>query len=301
MPLPPLLSPPGFGRRLVAHVVAIPLALWLFASLLGFNVLQVASLLLVPFSTRGFRAFNRWAAGVYWGMCVDLGMFVWRIRVESSGDSLPAGENVILLANHQDMADITFLMFLAHRLGRLGDMKWMLKKGLRWVPGMGWGLSFLDCVFVARDWTRDRATIEATFRHLTTRRIPVWMVSFPEGTRMRPGKLAASQEYQRGRGLTPLRHVLMPRTKGFAASVQGLRGHVDAICDVTIGYEGGVPTLWQYVKGYARVAHLHVRRFPLDSLPDDEPGLSAWLLERFREKDAVLDTFYREGRFPRQE
>ena len=93
-------------------------------------------------------------------------------------------------------------------------------------------------------------------------------------------------------------HLLVPRTKGFVAAVLGLRGYIDAVYDVTIGYEGGVPTLWQFVEGLPKVAHLHVRRFPMSTLPEADEAVAAWLIARYREKDDLLDGFYRDGRFP---
>lgn len=98
-------------------------------------------------------------------------------------------------------------------------------------------------------------------------------------------------------GLPLPNHTLVPRTKGFVATVQGLRSHVTAVYDLTLGYEKGVPSLWQYIQGFARKAHLHVRRYPIDSLPSDDDGIARWLQERFGEKDALLEGFYREGAF----
>ena len=77
-----------------------------------------------------------------------------------------------------------------------------------------------------------------------------------------------------------------------------MRGHVDAVYDLTIGYVGGVPTLWQWTKGYVRKVHLDVRRYTIDALPENEEALSDWLIKRFEEKDLRLDSFYREGTFP---
>jgi hypothetical protein len=128
--------------------------------------------------------------------------------------------------------------------------------------------------------------------------VPFWLISFCEGTRLTPARLEASREFARQRGLEPPSHCLVPRTKGFVASVEGLREVIDVVYDVTIGYVGGVPTLWQYLKGYVRVVHLHVRRFPADSLPTSAAELSSWLLDRFREKDRLLGHFYRHGSFP---
>jgi hypothetical protein len=80
--------------------------------------------------------------------------------------------------------------------------------------------------------------------------------------------------------------------------VQGLRGHITAIYDLTVGYEEGVPTLWQYVKGLVDRVHLHVRRFPIEELPETDEGLRQWLLERFVEKDRLLEHYYQTGAFP---
>ncbi len=297
MPLPPLRDPDSPTRRARALAVALPASGFLFGSLLLLNGAQAASLALRPFSRQAFRGFNRWAADSWWGLCVTGSERLHGIRLVVSGDPVPPRENAIVIANHQQMPDITFLMIWARQKERLGDLKFMVKEELRYVPGLGWGLSFLDSIFVKRSWAEDRASVERTFARLVRERVPFWMVSYPEGTRASGEKIAESRSYAQGAGLRPLRHVLQPRTRGFAATVAGLRSVADAVYDVTIGYEQGVPTLWQYIKGYARRAHLHARRFPIAELPATERELSAWLRSRFEEKDELLERFYRDGRF----
>jgi 1-acyl-sn-glycerol-3-phosphate acyltransferase len=298
MPLPPLTDPASASRRARALALAVPSSGLLFGSLLVLNAAQTASLALRPFSMRSFRGFNRWAADTWWGWCVTSSERLHGVRLIVSGDPVPARENAIVVSNHQQMPDITFLMIWARQKERLGDLKWVVKDPIKYVPGVGWGMAFLDCVFVKRNWTDDRASVEQTFAQLTGNRVPFWLVSFPEGTRVSEAKVEQSQDYARAHGLLPLWHVLVPRTKGFTASVAGLREHADAVYDVTIGYEEGVPTLWQFIKGYARRAHLHVRRFPIRDLPESEAELALWLQRRFEEKDALLEHFYREGAFP---
>jgi len=189
-------------------------------------------------------------------------------------------------------------LFLALAKGRLGDLKWIAKSIIKYVPGVGWGLLFLDTIFVDRNWTSDQERVHKTFAKLTNNDVPTWLVSFPEGTRLTADKREKSQQYAKDKGLPKLDHVLLPRTKGFVASVQGLRDHVRAIYDITLGYAEGVPNLWQFIEGYTRVAHLHVRRYPVEELPTDHQGLSSWIMDRFVEKDALLDEFYRTGHFP---
>jgi len=210
-----------------------------------FNAAQTLSLLIWPFSRRGFRAFNRWGANTWWGWCDRLAEGPYGIRVEMSGDDLPVGENAVVVVNHQQMTDITVLFRLARRQGK----------------------------------------------------VPAWIVTFVEGTRIKPSKLARSQEYAAENGLPVLKHLLTPRTKGFVATVQALRGHATAVYDMTIGYVGGVPTLMQWAKGYVRVVHVHARRYPLESLPSTDAELTAWLHARFKEKDRLLDDYYRDDYF----
>ncbi len=293
----PLPSPPGLWRRLAGNFTGGLIFTFLFVTLLAFNVLQTFSLLLRPISPRACRALNRAAADTWWGMCDWFGDRVHGIDVRITGDALPDQENALLVANHQQMTDITVLFRLARRHGRLGDLKWFVKDVLKYVPGIGWGMLFLDNLFIRRDWLADRDKIARTFAAVRANRTPVWVVSFVEGTRLLPDKLRRSQEYARSHGLPVLQHLLTPRSKGFVATVQGLRGHIQAVYDVTIGYVGGVPTLWQWIKGYVREAHLHVRRFAIDELPEEAEALADWLHQRFAAKDQLLAEFSTTGRF----
>jgi 1-acyl-sn-glycerol-3-phosphate acyltransferase len=290
-------TPPRLGTRILGLLRASPALVFLPVSLLALNLIQVLSLAVRPVSRRAFRRINREVADLWWGWCASFSRILHGIQIEVTGDPVPERENAIVLINHQSMADITFLLIYARSKHRLGDLKWFAKAAIRFVPGIGWGLSFLDCIFVERDWTRDRGSIQRTFAHITRDEVPLWLVSFPEGTRLKPAKLEASRAYAESTGLDAPENVLVPRTKGFVASLEGLRGHAVAVYDITVGYVGGVPTLWQYVMGYAPRAHLHVRRHLIEDLPDSEEELSAWLLDQYRRKDDLLAAFYERGSF----
>lgn len=296
MPLPPMTEPEGRVERVATAVVGGATTGFLIGTLLGFNAAQSASMVLRPLSRKGFRRFNRWAAQTWWGLLVESTKVLYGTHLVVTGDDVPPDENAIVVCNHQEMADIPYLLAWARQKGRLGDVKWFAKKSLKYVPAIGWGMWFLDCPFLDREWSKDRRSIERTFSALVDERIPVWLVSFPEGTRQTEENRAASRRFAEDHAVEPFDHVLMPRTKGFCATVQGLRSHVQAVYDLTLGFEKGVPTLWQFMKGYARRAHLHVRRHPVAAVPADEEACSKWLVERFREKDARLGRFYRTGR-----
>ncbi len=296
MPLGPLTVKTGP----IANARAIALLAVGFTTLLPINLLQLLSLTLLPFSRRAFRALNRWCADTWWGWCVIGAERINGSRVVFTGDDAPKRENALLIANHQQMPDITAIMKFCKTKERLGDMKYFVKKQLKWVPGMGWGMQFLDCLFIDRDWASDREQIRRTFRRLVDERVPVHLVSFVEGTRFSLAKLEAAQAYARTNGLPLPRHTLVPRSKGFSASIEGLRSHVTAVYDLTIGYERGVPTLWQYITGLVERIHVHVRRFPIDELPQSAEDLRAWLIARWDEKNLLFDHYYVHGSFPSQ-
>ncbi|MCU0234962.1 MAG: lysophospholipid acyltransferase family protein [Thermoanaerobaculales bacterium] len=210
-----------------------------FTTLLGFNLVMVASLLLLPFSRRACRAVTRWCADTWWGWCVSAAELAYGVRIEITGDDVPPRENALLIVNHQQMVDIPVLMKLARTKGRLGDMKYFIKREFKWFPGMGWGLQMLDAVFVARDWAADRERIGRTFARLVDGRVPMYLVSFAEGTRFTLAKLAGAQAYAREHGLPVPRHTLVPRTKGVVASIDGLRSHLDAVYPPRAAGPGG--------------------------------------------------------------
>lgn len=292
MPLPPLPDPDDQLTKLRCLATAVPVTGWLFSTLLGANAVQTASLAALPFSRRLFRKINRQMADSWWGHCVDVAHVLNKAELTLYGDDVPYQENAIVVVNHQQMPDITWLMDLAKQKGRLGDLKWFVKDKIKWVPGVGWGMVFLDCLFVKRDWSEDEASIAATFERILSDDVPLWLMLFPEGTRITPDKLQRSDAFAEKAGLDPTEHVLLPRTSGFAASVQGLRTHVKAVYDITIGYEEGVPTLWQFIQGINRSAHMHVRRVPIEELPEDAEALGEWLQQAFRLKDQRLAHYY---------
>ena len=111
------------------------------------------SALFLPISRPFVRTANRWIGGFWWGLC-DIMAAAWGIDVQISGEHLHSKENVMVTANHQAMTDINTLFRLARRQGRIGDLKWFVKNALKYVPGLGWGMIFLDCIFLKRNWKK---------------------------------------------------------------------------------------------------------------------------------------------------
>jgi 1-acyl-sn-glycerol-3-phosphate acyltransferase len=285
-------------RRAEALLIGVPGNAFLMASLGVANVGQVLSLAALPFSRPAFRRANRFLANVWQGLCVKSAEKLYGFEVIFTGDDVPPAENALLVVNHQQMPDIPVLWWYAQRKQRGGDIRFFVKESLKHVPGIGWGLQLVGNVFVKRNWAADRDTIARTFAAFARERLPLWLVLFAEGTRVTAAKLARHHAIAAEKGVPPLRHLLWPRSKGFIACLRGLRERLDAVYDMTIGYEGGVPDIMQYMKGYARRVHLHVRRFPIAELPEDDDALAAWLVNVFRDKDDLLEHYYSHGHFP---
>jgi len=263
------------------------------------NPVQCLSIITLPFSPKLCRRINRWAARSIWGLWVILSEHLNGIDVRFTGDPLPRGENAVLICNHQSMTDVMALICLAWRCGRIGDLKWFAKDILKFVPGVGWGMWFIDCVFVKRNWMRDKSTIQQTFSKYIDHDIPLFLISFLEGTRKTDKKHAESQAFAQARGLYVPQETMVPRTKGFAATIEGLRPHIDAVYDITIGYPGAHPPSLLACFG-ARVerVEMHLQRHSIDTIPKEADTLNVWVHTRFYEKDQRLIRFAEEQTFP---
>jgi len=58
-----------------------------------------------------------------------------------------------------------------------------------------------------------------------------------EGTRFTPTKHAASVKFASERGIVPLKHHLIPRTKGFTASLPHLREKCPALYNIQLAFK----------------------------------------------------------------
>ena len=162
--------------------------LFLFSFIILINIIQICSILFIPISKKIFRRINTFLAGSWWSSA-EWVMRKAGIDVVISGDALLPRENIILISNHQGMSDIPVLFKLAKEMKQIDHMKWFIKDVIKYVPGIGWGMLFLDGLFLKRNWDKDKQKIEGTFKKFFKDNIPIWLILFPEGTRFRPEKL----------------------------------------------------------------------------------------------------------------
>ena len=180
----------------------------------------------------------------------------------------------------------------------LNNLKWYVKDAIKYVPGPGWGMKFLNCIFLKRDWESDKSKINQTFCKITDNRIKIWLISFLEGTRISPEKLELAAHFAATKNLSSPEHVLIPRTKGFVASISGLQGHIASVVDLTIYYPDGIPTLWQVFRRDLLKAFINIERIPISALPADAKELENWVFKQYQKKDQLLANISQKGYFP---
>ncbi|XP_068656953.1 probable 1-acyl-sn-glycerol-3-phosphate acyltransferase 5 [Aristolochia californica] len=249
--------------------------------------------------------YSRKATSFLFGLWLALWPFLFekinRTKVVFSGETVPARERVLLMANHRTEVDWMYLWDLALRKGRLGHIKYVLKSSLMKLPIFGWGFHIFEFIPVERKWEIDEPIMRQMLSTFADSQNPLWLAVFPEGTDFTEQKCLQNQKFAAENGLPILKNVLLPKTKGFHASVEILRSSLDAVYDITIGYKHRCPLFMDNVFGVDPAeVHIHVQRFSIHELPVSETQASAWLIERFQLKDKLLSDFAANGYFPHE-
>ncbi|PWA60285.1 lysophosphatidyl acyltransferase 4 [Artemisia annua] len=274
--------------------------------------LSTAFMFLVYFSPVAavfFRLFSvhysRKASSFLFGLWLALWPFLFEkingTKVIFSGETVPAKERVLIIANHRTEVDWMYIWDLALRKGCLGCIKYVFKSSLLKLPIFGWGFHVFEFISVERKWEVDETIMRKMLSTFINPLDPLWLAVFPEGTDFTEQKCVKSQQFAAENGLPILKNVLLPKTRGFHACVEILRGSLDAVYDLTIAYKNRCPTFMDNVFGVEPAeVHIHVRRISLDDIPVSESECSTWLLNRFHLKDQLLSDFVSQGHFPNE-
>ena len=99
-------------------------------------------------------------------------------------------------------------------------------------------------------------------------------------------------------GIRRFGEATVPLDEALVQTVVDLSGRPFLVYDVTIAHEGPVLKLWELLKGDSRNVHLHVRRFPVLDLPQEDGALAEWVIALFAEKEKLLQSFEETGVFP---
>ncbi|KAH8364278.1 hypothetical protein KR084_005338, partial [Drosophila pseudotakahashii] len=209
-------------------------------------------------------------------------------------------EHVLLIMNHKYEIDWLNGWMICDKLGVLGNCKAYAKKAIRYVPIIGWGWWLAEFVFLNRNFDQDKTIITEQLKVVYSYPDPTWLLLNAEGTRFTPAKHEASVKFAQERGMPVLKHHLIPRTKGFTASLAPIRGLCPVIYDINLAYRptDKVPaTMLSLLHGKGVEPHLLMRRIPLEQVPEDEKEAAAWLQNLFVEKDKIIDSFLETGSF----
>lgn len=208
-------------------------------------------------------------------------------------------DHAVILMNHHYELDWLYGWMVGDRAGILGNCRVYVKKVLQYVPTIGWAWCFSDTLFLARDWSKDQVVLDDRLAALQDYPDPVWILLFPEGTRYTKEKYLASKKFAESRNLPVLKHHLVPRTKGFSYTISHLDpAKIRWVYDVTLGCDMDTPpTLTNVLMGRSTSAHMYIKRYKLADIPKDEEGSAQWLSDLYVEKDELLDSFHRSGKF----
>ena len=152
-----------------------------------------------PYRTR-YRFITRWSRFNLWWLGATCGL---RFIVEGAGN-LPR-EPAVVLCRHESMWETLALQTL------FAPQTWLLKKSLLRVPFFGWGLALLRPIAIDRASGHEamRALVREGGRCLDD---GLWVVVFPEGTRLAPGERrpfrrgGALLAKRTGRAIVPIAH-----------------------------------------------------------------------------------------------
>ncbi|KFZ68512.1 PLCD acyltransferase, partial [Podilymbus podiceps] len=273
------------------------------------NFIQLFTLILWPINKQLFRRINCRLA-----YCISSQMVMlleWWSGTDCTLYTDPESyhkygkENAIVILNHNFEIDFLCGWNFCERFGVLGSSKVLAKKELSYMPIIGWMWYFLEIVFCKRKWEEDRKTVMQKLLNLRDYPENFWFLIHCEGTRFTEQKHQISMQVAEAKGLPKLKYHLLPRTKGFAVTVQCLRNVVSAVYDSTLNFRNNEnPTLLGVLNGKKYHADLYFllftvgRRIPLEEVPEDEQECSNWLHKLYQEKDAFQEEYYRTGTYP---
>jgi len=165
-----------------------------FRALLFYIGLIISTLLIVPilvllyplpFRVRYF-AVTRWTVFNLWWLRITCNL---RYAISGIGN-IPPGP-AIVMSNHQSVWETLALQII------FPPQAWILKRELLWIPVYGWGLAAMQPIAI------DRSSTLRAFRQIVDQGCQrlaagIWVVIFPEGTRVTPGEI---RKYLPGGGL----------------------------------------------------------------------------------------------------
>jgi 1-acyl-sn-glycerol-3-phosphate acyltransferase len=165
-------------------------------------------------------------------------------------------------------------------------------------------------VFMARKWEQDKPRLAYRLKKLAASTDdPMWLLIFPEGTNLCAETRPKSVAYAKKQDLEHPKHALLPRSTGLRFCLENLATSVHWVYDCTLAFEGvpegGFPEDYYTLRSLylggrpPSGVHMHWRKFRVDDIPLVGEEFDKWIRDRWLEKDALMDHFYKHGKFPK--
>ncbi|ORX39896.1 acyltransferase-domain-containing protein [Kockovaella imperatae] len=250
-------------------------------------------------------------------------------------------DRLVIVGNHQTYLDWMYIWILACYSGNASGIIILLKASLKKVPVVGWGMRFFRFIFLERSWAADKANLTRALQNLAkqarlntpdettglvrSRREPLWLLIFPEGTITSDEERAKSVRYAKKEGVDDFKTLLHPRSTGLLFCLRTLLPEIPDLqmLDLTIGYPGvpygKYPQEWYGLAStFFRsvpppTVHIHMHLYsdlaspsgPIPSLhgesaeipPSESRDFELWMRKLWTDKEKRMEGFYRDQHF----
>lgn len=259
-------------------------------------------------------------AFLYNVVLTGIGGWAWTAQhkvIEYGEDIYSLSESrAIMICNHQSMADVPLLFNVLHNKGRVfAQMMWIMDRILKYTH-FGFTAKLHGDYFIQQFSKSRDQELEWLGNHIRDVYYPLnrkWVAIFPEGGFLYKRR-ERSQRYAKKNDLPILEHVSLPRVGALQVLMEnmtppkcqinapeGENRSVKYLIDLTLGYpDQSVLSLFGVILGTQgpRTIHAYYRYFSVENIPRDTQALTAWLYDRFVEKEFLLSELYRTGSYP---
>ncbi|KIS65970.1 uncharacterized protein UMAG_06059 [Mycosarcoma maydis] len=190
------------------------------------------------------------------GGYLDPETFVHRNKQTGKIVSIDLPSRSIWMSNHQVYTDWLYLWCLAYYADLADSILIILKKSLKWIPFIGWGMQFYRFIFLARNWASDQAQLakqlgevasqnqnDAFSSASTDTAKKLLLLIFPEGTLVSSQTRPVSAKFAEKMGIKDMENLLLPRSTGlfFCLRTLAKEMHDLWLVDFSVGYPGVPP------------------------------------------------------------
>ena len=199
--------------------------------------------------------------------------------------------NVILM-NHISTVDFIILLDYLYDQN-ITNFHFVLKKEIKYIPGIGQLMAFGENIIVERNWQYDQKTITRELDKIPNGGV---LILFPEGTRMSCQKLEQAQKYCFQNNLPIMDNMLVPKFHGAWSILNYLKAQyrLGNVYDFTVHADNFqdrdkkdmfLPDI--LMSGIGPVG-FHIRKLDPKEIKTDYEEFKMWLLEKWREKDKIM-------------